>query len=188
MTHQHPQVLRPQRLEGRAKMPAAPSRSCVLQAAAVAADAHGHVRILGFHPELGKEPDEGGVRAVVVHDEARVHSQSRRRLRHVVGMCVPAGPGVSLEEGDAIAPAEDVGGGQARDPTADDGDAPAPAAASFRCGVRHSGRFRRLHSVLGSVTIFAPLLNSCLIGYQGQFGAVRDTDGWESFSCREQPE
>ena len=60
-----------------------------------------------------------------------------------------------------------------------------PAAPQFRRGVRRSGRFRRLHSLLGSVTIFAPLLNICRCWIPRAIRSRRG-HGWVGiFSCTE---
>ncbi|MCY1233306.1 hypothetical protein D9M72_458440 [compost metagenome] len=70
----------------------------IFQAAAVAAHRHAHLGVLRLHAELREEPQERGVGAFVVDDETRVHAEVRAALLpHVVGVGMPAQPGVRLE-------------------------------------------------------------------------------------------
>ena len=58
-----------------------PARARVLEAAALAAHAEGHVALLRADAELGEQPQQGGVGALVVDDEARVEGRPRARRR-----------------------------------------------------------------------------------------------------------
>ena len=74
-----------------------------LQAGAVVADRHRHLRGLGDHAELGEQPEQHRVGARVVHDEAGVDGQlaalSFAGLPHDMGVRVTAEAVVRLEQG-----------------------------------------------------------------------------------------
>ena len=68
-----------------------------------------------------------------MHDEAGVPPEGRAvRLGHVVGVGVPAQPGVSFEEGDIVFPVQDIGCRQACHSAADDGNPP-PSPSTCCC-------------------------------------------------------
>ena len=94
----------------------------VLGPAASSRYAHAHLGVAGLHAELGEEPEQQGVGALVVDDEAGVDAQVAVAARHVVGVRVPAEPRLGLEEGDVVASGEHVGGRQPGDAGADHGD------------------------------------------------------------------
>ncbi len=97
----------------------------VLQAAAVAADGHAHFGVLRAYVQLAEMPEKGGVGAFVVDDESRVHRyRPPSGARHVAGVGVAAEPVFGLVQGDLVRGRQDVGGGQARDPTSYDGRFP----------------------------------------------------------------
>ena len=104
----------------------------VLQAAAVAVHAHRHLGFLGGDAELGEQPQQVRVGAVVVHQERRVEPGDLP-VRHgdVVGVRVPTQPVVGLEELHIELPLQQVGRGEAGHPAADHGDGRARGVA--RC-------------------------------------------------------
>ena len=69
----------------------------VLEAAPVAAHRHAHVGGLGLHAELAEQPEQVGVRAQVVHDEATVDREEPAVAGDdVVGVRVPTETGLGL--------------------------------------------------------------------------------------------
>ena len=101
---QHPQVAAAgQRRPGRKEAAEAPGAR-VLQPAVVVAHRHRHVGLLGGDPEVVEQPAQRRVRAVVVHQKRGVDADDVPVAPvEVVGMRVPADPGVRFEQGDAIA-------------------------------------------------------------------------------------
>ena len=102
---------------------AQPAAAGILQPAPLAADAHAHLGGTHLHVQLAEEPAQPGVGHVVVDDEPAVDSVPPAiGIRDVVGVRVAAEPLLRLEEDDVVGAGEQVGGGQAGDPGADDGN------------------------------------------------------------------
>lgn len=100
----------------------------------LAADGHAHFGVLGFHSQLGEQPQQRGVGPLVVDDEPGVHPEGRAvRLRDVVGVCVAAQPGIRLEKRDVVLPFKDIRCGESGYAAADDGHA---SSGFSRCWVR----------------------------------------------------
>jgi hypothetical protein len=109
---------------------AGPPAAGVLQAAALAADAHAHLGRRDLDPELGEQLAKLGVGAVVVHDEAGVDADlGATAPRQVVGVGVPAEPVLAFVERDVVSPLEQVRGGEPGHPGAHDRHGRTPGAA-----------------------------------------------------------
>ncbi len=147
--HQHPQVRRAQRVTPRGEETGQAERAGVLQRDRVVAHRHRHLGVLGLHAELVEEPEQVGVGALVVHDEARV---DRHPVDHV-GVGVATEPGVRLVERHLRLLAQHVRSSQPGDPTAYDcdasGDDPGHASALLEVEQRDRLARRLLGSALG---------------------------------------
>jgi hypothetical protein len=76
---------------------------------------HTHLGLTRHHLQLREQPTEQRVRALVVHNEARVDGDRPRvRSGHVVGVGVAAQTTGSFIEGDVVALLQDVGRREAR--------------------------------------------------------------------------
>ena len=78
-----------------------------------------HVRVAGGHAELGEQPHEIRIRAVVVHEEPRVERHGARRALNQHGVRVAAQPALLFEEVHAMLAAQEVRGGQSGNARAD---------------------------------------------------------------------
>ena len=161
---EHPQVARVAQVGRGREQAAAAERAGPLEAGAVVADRHRHLRRLGRDAELGEQPQQHRVGARVVHDEAGVDRRARGRLGRLVdqvGVGVAAEPVVGLEEGDVRGPRGDVGRGQARRP---------------RSRRRRPGRWRatglRPRTRRGRPTSPLGLVGHLALGLDGDAGAV----------------
>ena len=68
-----------------------------------------HVGVLGRDAEFVEQPAQRGIGAVVVHEEGRVHTDDLAVAAvDVVGVGVPAEPGVGLEERDTVTSGQHV--------------------------------------------------------------------------------
>ena len=103
---QHEQVARTgERRPGR-KQPAEAAGPCVLQSSRVVAYRHRHVGFPGGDTEFIEKPAQGGVGAVIVHEERGVDANGAAVVVvqwHLLGVGVPAQSGVGLVEGHAVA-------------------------------------------------------------------------------------
>ena len=87
----------------------------VFQPTAVAMNRHAHLGLTRHHVQLREQPTERWVRALIVHNEARVDGDSPRvRSDHVVGVGVAAQTTGRFIEGDVVALLQDVGSREAR--------------------------------------------------------------------------
>ena len=82
-----------------------------------------HVRVAGGHAELGEQPHEIRIRAVVVHEEPGIERHGAVRAVDQHGVRVAAQPALLFEEVHPVPSAQQRGSGQAGDPRADDRDA-----------------------------------------------------------------
>ena len=139
---QHPDELAVEQLAGTGHEALQAPPAGVLGAGGLVADAHRHLGVAGLHAELGEQPAQQRVGAVVVHDEAAVDAQVAVEGRHGVGVRVAAEPRLGLEQGDPVGPAQHVGRGEPRDAGADHGD-PLRAAGGHARGERCHARHRR---------------------------------------------
>ncbi len=98
----------------------------VLQTRAAVAHRHRHLGIAGGDAEFVEQPAQRRIGTVVVDEECGVDGH-HRPVAAVHPMCVrmAAQPRIGFEKGDVIALGQFVGGHQARNAAADDGDRPA---------------------------------------------------------------
>ena len=112
--------------------PATCAAGAELHATGPAGGPEGHVARLRLDTELGHQPQERGVRDVVVDDEPHVdRERSVRRVDHD-GLDVAADRRLPVVQRDLVLAMQAVGGAQAADPGTDDRDAHQLAASSRR--------------------------------------------------------
>ena len=120
---QHQQVPRPGQRGQRRKQPADAACACVFEPAGVVAHRHRHVGLRGGDAQLVEQPAQRRIGAVVVHQEGAVDADDEPVAPvDVVGVRVPAEPGVRLEQGDAVARRQRIGGDKAGHAAADHRD------------------------------------------------------------------
>ena len=139
---QHPQVARPPQVGGGREETSPAEGAGPLQTALVVADRHRHLGGLGGDTELGEQPQQHGIGARVVHDEAGVDGQPVHEVR--VG--VTAEPVVGLEERDLRGAGGDVRRGESGHAGTHDGDPRRRRLRAHQVGIAKSAT----GSVVGS--------------------------------------
>ena len=156
---EHPEVRRPQVAAGGEEAARAEGAG-VLEAGGVVAHRERHLGLLGGDAELGEQPEQGRVRALVVDDESGVDGQRRAGTTvDEVRVGMAAEPVVGLEERDVRGTGGDVGSGQAGHAAADDGNAAGSCShQAFSKGIRATGSLVGVSepSGAGSMVIPAP--------------------------------
>ena len=123
---EHSEVARPGQIRQRREQPADAAGTRVLEARAASSRTDIDMSVsLRRDAELGEQPAQRGVGAVVVDQERRVDADDVAVAAvDEVGVRMSAESGVGLEQGDPVAGRQHVGRRQAGNAAADDGDRP----------------------------------------------------------------